>query len=213
MVILLKKLPMIETSTPIASKRSVNERNCSLTERELIVLLQAKDAKAFSVLYDRYAPTLFSITLKIVPVSPLAEDVLQEAFVKIWRTIHQYDPRKGRLFTWLLNIVRHTAIDLIRQVHCKKASLTYAGEEAYTQWDQQASHATPVDHLGLESLLTQLTNEQYRLIEYLYFRGYTQAEAAQELAIPLGTVKTRTRTALSQLRKWAIPLIQEENSH
>lgn len=202
-----------QTSTPIAALRDANMilqqatlAPTSLKESELVVLLQAKDAKAFSVLYDHYAPILFAITLKIVPVRSLAEEVLQEAFVKIWRNMHQYDPLQGGLFTWLLPIVRHTAMAMTGQQqgqidHKRNPALAIDQES-----DQQPRPA--VDQLKPEGLLAELTQEQHLLIEYLYFKGYTQVELAREPAIPLDRVKTRTRTALSQLQKWTTPRIK-----
>jgi len=162
-------------------------------------LLQQKDEQAFSNLYDNYSGALFNIITQIVPDREIASDVLQEVFLNIWRKINSYDAAKGRLFTWMLNIARNAAIDKIRsrgyQDSLKNQSLP---EDA----GAFASHAviSVTDDYGLRKLVSKLKDEQKVLVELSYFQGFTHEEIARTLNIPLGTVKTRIRSALTQLR-------------
>ena len=170
------------------------------SEQELTIALKARDDQAFSYLYDHYSGSLYSIILQIVKSPEAANDVLQEVFVNIWRKIDTYDPIKGRLFTWMLNISRNASIDMLRsknyQNNLKNQEITdnvYGGNQV-TQIN--------IDSIGLTKFLGKLRPEQRGLIELAYFKGYTHDEIAQLENIPLGTVKTRIRNALLQLREF-----------
>ena len=170
------------------------------SEQELTTALKAKDDQAFSYLYDHYSGSLYSIILQIVKSPEIANDILQEVFVSIWRKIESYDPIKGRLFTWMLNISRNASIDMLRsknyQNNQKNQEITdnVYGINQVTQ--------TNIDRIGLSKFLGKLRSEQRVLIELAYFKGYTHDEIAQLEGIPLGTVKTRIRSALLQLREF-----------
>jgi RNA polymerase sigma-70 factor (ECF subfamily) len=169
------------------------------TEAELLQGLQAHDEQAFSFLYDRYSKALFSIILQFVPQQELAEDVLQEVFLKIWRNIKSYDETKGRLYTWMLNIARNQAIDRTRSKDFNNRSkTTELSENVYN--NKQAAEAK-MDDVGLQKTLSSLPEENRKLLELAYYQGYTQEEIAKMLNIPLGTVKTRIRATIIQLRK------------
>ena len=169
------------------------------SEPELVRLLRQRSSHAFSYLYDNYSGALHSIILNIVNEEELANDVLQEVFVKIWRQIESYDSSKGRLFTWMLNIARNASIDTVRskgyQNSRQNRELT---EDVYTAGGTSEMRT---DHIGLKKLVYSLKVEYKVLVELSYFQGYTQDEIAKMLNIPLGTVKTRLRTALIQLRE------------
>ncbi len=170
------------------------------TEFELVSSLKGQNAKAFSYLYDNYSGALYSIISQIVPDEELASDVLQEVFVNIWKKIETYDPVKGRLFTWMLNIARNLSIDTIR---------SKAYQNSQKNRELPASELLipggfvmqNVDSIGLKKVLGKLKNEYSTLIDLAYFKGYTHEEIAEIENIPLGTVKTRIRTALIQLRE------------
>jgi len=168
-------------------------------ETELVFLLQKRDMSAYTYLYENYSGALRSVILNIVNEEELANDVLQEVFIKIWRQIDHYDPLKGRLFTWMLNISRNAAIDTVRsksfQNSRQNRELT---EDVYTAG---GSSEMNTDQIGLRKLVNQLKEEYRVLVELSYFQGYTQDEISKATGIPLGTVKTRLRTALIQLRK------------
>lgn len=171
-----------------------------LLERELVSQLQQKDSKAFSYLYDHYAPSLYGVIYRILASEEIAQDTLQETFVKVWNNIEQYDTTKGKLFTWVLNVARNTAIDKLRSKEFKaiqrKDTLTSKlARNKSLEKDQQIG-----EFIGLSDVLKKLRTEHRLIIDMMYFEGYTQAEVADKLGIPLGTVKTRAKAALEHLR-------------
>jgi RNA polymerase sigma factor (sigma-70 family) len=171
------------------------------TEPELIRTLKNRDEQSFNYLYNHYSGALYSIILQIVPDQGLANDVLQEAFINIWRKIDSYDQAKGRLFTWMLNIVRNLAIDTLRS---KSYQNSKKNEEfpdlIHSDLDSHKTHLN-IDEIGLKKVLEKLKPEHRVLIDLSYFKGYTHEEISEIEEIPLGTVKTRIRTALTQLRE------------
>ena len=170
-------------------------------EAALVSRLRARDATAMTEFYDRYSSALFGVIQRIVKAEDEAEDVLQEALVKIWHAIESYDPSKGRLFTWVVNISRNLAIDKIRSRQHRVSSRTQGLDDSLAAQRQAAPTTFRPEHLGLQEITKQLVPEQRQVIDLLYFGGFTQSEAAEELNLPLGTVKTRARTALKVLAK------------
>lgn len=155
---------------------------------------------AIAYLYDNYAEALYGVAYRICPPEENAQDILQDAFVKIWKNIRKYDPSKGRLFTWMVNIVRNTAIDRLRK---EKKSINVEiqndGADVYSinnLFDKQKP-----EHIGVLDLLYALEDGVKETAALLYVKGFTQQEVADELNLPLGTVKTRARIALRELRK------------
>jgi RNA polymerase sigma factor (sigma-70 family) len=173
------------------------------TEQELVAALKARDNKAFAFLYDNYAGALYSIIRQIITDnSELAGDVLQEVFINIWRKIESYDQSKGRLFTWMLNIARNAAIDTRRS---KSYQNSQKNQELPDNVYKGASNQTTqqnIDNIGLKKVLEKLKPEHRVLVELAYFKGFTHEEIAEMMTIPLGTVKTRIRNALLQLREY-----------
>jgi RNA polymerase sigma-70 factor (ECF subfamily) len=173
-----------------------------LAEQELISLLKAKDKKGFDLLYSLYSPAMYAIVLKIVHSQELAQDVLQDSFVKMWKNIHTYDASKGSLFTFILNITRNTAIDKTRSLYYqqqrKGVSFTNLHFEGL---DQTHPSYQQVDHIGMGKYIDALAPCHKILIEYIYLKGYTHEQAAKILEIPLGTVKSRLKVAISILKK------------
>jgi RNA polymerase sigma-70 factor (ECF subfamily) len=170
------------------------------SEQELTVALKAKDDQAFSYLYDHYSGSLYSIILQIVKSPETANDILQEVFISIWRKIESYDPTKGRLFTWMLNISRNASIDMLRSKNYQNSQKNQ--EITDNVYGLNQVNQTNIDSIGLGKFLGKLRPEQRVLIELAYFKGFTHDEIAQLEDIPLGTVKTRIRTALLQLREF-----------
>ena len=171
------------------------------SEEELVILLQNKDQKAFSYLYDNYAGALNGVIYRMVDNRELAEDILQEAFIKIWNNFSNYDHLKGRLFTWMLNITRNLTIDTLRSKGYKKQAKISSDENSVSNYTDDSKVAERFDSMGLRKQLVNLKPEQRSIIDLAYFNGYTQDEISKELGIPLGTVKTRMRTAILELRK------------
>lgn len=168
-------------------------------EQELVLLLKQRQQTAFSYLYDNYSAALQTVILNIVTDYDHAADVLQEVFVKIWKQIDTYDHTKGRLFTWMLNIARNASIDTIRSKAWQNSKQN--NELTENNFSAAGSVQTNIDQIGLKKIVYQLKDEHKVLVELSYFKGYTQDEISKLLDIPLGTVKTRLRTALTQLRQ------------
>lgn len=171
------------------------------SEEELVMLLQSRDQQAFSYLYDNYSAALNGIIYRMVENRELAEDILQEAFVKIWNNFSSYDTGKGRLFTWMLNITRNLTIDTLRSKGYKKQAKISSDENSVSNFTDDSNVAERFDAMGLRKQLVNLKPEQRSIIDLAYFNGYTQDEISKEMGIPLGTVKTRMRSAIIELRK------------
>lgn len=171
------------------------------SEDELVALLRDKDQKAFSYLYDNYAAALNGVIFRMVENRELAEDILQEAFIKIWNNFSNYDPMKGRLFTWILNITRNLTIDTLRSKGYKKQEKISSDENSVSNYTDDSKSAERFDAMGLRKQLVNLKPEQRSIIDLAYFNGFTQDEIAKAMGIPLGTVKTRMRSAILELRK------------
>jgi len=175
------------------------EPKIKYSEQELVALLKEQNNDAFNYLYDHYSGALFTIINQIVPDKDTASDVLQEVFVNVWRKIGTYDETKGRLFTWMLNIARNAAIDKVRSKGYRDNQRTQPIAEGENAGMTMSSNPA-VNDVGLKKVLTTLNEEYRKLIDLSYFQGFTHEEIAKMLSLPLGTVKTRIRTAISQLR-------------
>ncbi len=179
------------------------KRQSSLvSESVLIEKLNRRDQQAFQWLYDQYSPALYGVVLRIVRDEEQAQDLLQDIFVKIWKNLDSYDAAKGRLFTWMLNVARNTAIDSLRARKAQPFGAIRTDEENVHIVDRQHNTEQPnPDHIGIQEIVSQLRPERKQLIDLVYFAGFTHEEAAEELNLPLGTVKTRIRAALQELKQ------------
>ena len=171
------------------------------SEEELVFALQQQDQQAFSYLYDNYSGALFGLIYKMVDDKELGEDILQEAFVKIWNNFANYDSAKGRLFTWMINLARNLTIDTLRSKGYKKQSKIHSDEKSVNNFSDNTNTAEKFDAMGIRKQLTLLKNDQKEIIDLAYFGGFTQDEISKQLGVPLGTVKTRMRAAILELRK------------
>lgn len=172
-----------------------------LSEEELITLLKIKDQRAFNYLYNNYSKALYGIVYKIVPFTHYAEEIIQDVFVKIWNYLSLFDSEKGRLYTWMIQIARNTAIDYCRSKNVRKQALLDTLKNSETENYTQSEQVKKSDYIGFKNILDALKPECRILIELAYFEGYTQKEISEHLNIPLGTVKTRTRSALLNLQQ------------
>ncbi|HWZ03191.1 MAG TPA: sigma-70 family RNA polymerase sigma factor [Mucilaginibacter sp.] len=177
------------------------KRKISLSEEELVLALGNREKIAIEALYDMYSSSLFGVISRIVVDTATAEDLLQETFVKIWHSFSSYSTEKGRLFTWMVNIARNLAIDKLRSKDFKNQNKNQELENNVTFIDEQRSTVYKPELLGIKDLVETLKPEQKLILDLVYFKGYTHVEAADELGIPLGTIKTRLRMAILQLRK------------
>ena len=173
------------------------------TEQELVVALKERNDQAFGFLYDNYAGALYSIIRQIITNNDeLAGDVLQEVFINIWRKIGTYDQTKGRLFTWMLNIARNASIDTLRSKSYQNSQKNQELPDNVYKGVVNQTTQLNVDNIGLKKVLEKLKPEHRVLVELAYFKGFTHEEIAEMMSIPLGTVKTRIRNALLQLREY-----------
>lgn len=181
-------------------RRSPFNDESVLTER-----LRQQDERAFKWLYTHYSVSLLVNIIKVVHDREQAHDLLQDVFIKIWQNLDKYDASKGRLFTWMSNVARYTAIDAIRagKTRCRPATTQLLSLDAETSSVIDQQHWVPAinpDHLGLHQVIARLRPQHQELVQLVYLHGYTQEEAATELAMPVGTVKTRLRVALRLLK-------------
>lgn len=143
---------------------------------------------------------MYGAIYRIIRKEEIAEEVLQDVFLKIWDKIDSYDPAKGRLFTWMLNLAKNQAIDKTRSKEISRENKT-GGLENFVSGVKSGEFAEQkIDSIGVKEILTALPEDQKFIVDQLYFKGYSQSELAEEFDIPLGTVKTRLRLAMKQLR-------------
>lgn len=171
-----------------------------MQEAQIISLLKEKPRDAVKVILDQYGDALFSVALRIVGTKEVAEEIMQDAFVKVWQKAEQYDPEKGRLFTWLIQIVRSTAIDKVRLVKFQRNRKSQSLDSTVYD-DVRYSEEMELRDVGLRKVIGQLDEKYQLIIRLLYLKGYTQSEVTEEYGIPLGTVKSRAKIGIRELRK------------
>jgi RNA polymerase sigma-70 factor (ECF subfamily) len=173
-----------------------------MTQEELLPLLLRKEERAFTLLYDMYSKSLFSIITNLINDREEAEDVLQEVFVKIWKNIETYNQSKGRLYTWMLNITRNAAIDKLRSKGFNNSRKNLSSDDFVHLLDDSNKLKNRIDSIGLREFVNKLKPKCIQLIDLLFFKGFTQQEASEELKMPLGTVKTQNRNCINDLRNF-----------
>lgn len=162
--------------------------------------MRGRDRAALEYLYDHYSAALYGVIFRIIRKEEIAEEVLQDVFIKIWDRFDNYDPAKGKLFTWLVNVARNQAIDKTRSKEISKAKKTTDIENVVGRIDKKEYIEQAIEGIGVAEILKNLSEEQKFVVEHLYLKGYTQSELSEAFDIPLGTVKTRLRMAMQQLR-------------
>lgn len=165
------------------------------TEMRLVRALLDPTSTSFALLYDAYSPALYGVLLRLVHDQARAEDLLQDAFIKIWSNREHFDSKQGRLFTWLLTITRHVALDELRARKVRAVASAYI----YDRSDKEVRPSLPEGKVD-QTLLSHLAPKYQAVVELMYCRDYTSSEAAEKLKLPLGTVKTRARKAMQELR-------------
>ena len=173
-----------------------------MTQEELLPLVLKKDDRAFTLLYDMYSKSLFSVISNLISDREEAEDVLQESFVKIWKNIETYNVSKGRLYTWMLNITRNTAIDKLRSKGFNNKQKNLSSDNFVHLLDDSNKAINRIDTIGIQEFIKKLKPKCIQLLDLLFFKGFTQQEASDELEIPLGTVKTQNRNCINDLRTY-----------
>lgn len=157
--------------------------------------LKKGDKNALYALYDKYSGALFGVVLRMCRDRELAEDILQEIFITIWEKIVQYDPEKGKFYTWAYRIARNTTLNALR----KTDPLIQKGDMSVYNTVEEKSEVQDFDVLTGE--IHKLEEHHRKVIELVYFKGYTHREAHKLMGVPLGTFKSYVRQALQQLRE------------
>lgn len=173
-----------------------------MTQEELLPLILRKEDRGFTILYDMYSKSLFAVISNLVKDREEAEDVLQESFVKIWKNIESYNESKGRFYTWILNIARHTAIDKLRSKGFNNSRKNLPSDNFVHLLDDSNRLIQMIDTIGIRDFVKKLKPKCIQIIDLLFFKGFTQQEASDELGIPLGTVKTQNRNCINDLRNF-----------
>ena len=179
-----------------------------LADEDLMQLVQRAEAAAFEVVYDRHAGASFSLAYRMCGARQLAEEVVQEAFLSIWRSGARYDRRRGSVRTWILGITHHRAIDVLRRGVVQdryRASDEGMAERFEASERTEAEVARREEALEVRGALEDLPDEQRRAIELAYYGGFTQSEIAEMLGVPIGTVKGRMRLGMEKMRDRLAP--------
>ncbi len=177
-----------------------------------------RDLKAFRALYNRYVNLVYSTSLRVVRDAQIAEDMVQEVFLRLWRQPESYLPQRGRFVTWLASVTRNRAVDEIRSRNRRYRHETASPEEQEREFpgperDDPALTAELSDQRRLVlAAMAELPVEQRQVIELAYFGGLTQQEISERTGQPLGTVKTRIRLGMQKLRTALTPELKWETS-
>ncbi len=166
----------------------------------LVKQFQNKDQVAFNKLYGMYSKSIHGVVYNIVKDSDIADELMQDVFIKAWNKADTYSSKKGRFFTWLLNIARNTAIDTTRSKVFKQSKQNLNADFFVDIIASNDNLDASTDAIGIKKFVTNLGQKCKEVIELLYFKGFTQKEASEELQMPIGTVKTRNRNCIKQLR-------------
>jgi RNA polymerase sigma-70 factor (ECF subfamily) len=169
-------------------------------EDEMLFCLQSNDQRHFSKLYDRFSPALFGLIQKWIKDKEVAENLLQDVFIKAWRSRELYNAAKGRLFTWLYRITRNICIDHLRSKAHRNSMVAIPEDNLAGIKTSFIENSLLPDTIGLRKLVDVLRREEREVLELMYFKGLTQRQIGEVMDIPLGTVKTRMNKAIKELR-------------
>jgi RNA polymerase sigma-70 factor (ECF subfamily) len=200
----------------LASAERQRERNRGVTmtaldlsearDRELMLRIRTGDQEAFRGMVGRYGPSAKALALRVVRQTHLAEEIVQEAFTALWKNPDGYDQQRGSVKSWLMGMVHHRAVDLVRreEAHRRRAERSIPGalETEPDPADQVVRTVdAPEERRAVRAALGELPREQRKVIELMYFEGRSQSQIATELDLPLGTVKSRTLLGMRRLRE------------
>ena len=173
-------------------------------DRDLVRRLRDGDEDAFRRLFARHAPAAKALALRIVRQTNLAEEIVQDAFLAVWKNPDRYDELRGSVRSWLMGTVHHRAVDLVR----REEAYRRRAEDSIAAGDEQVDHADevavrldrPAERLAVQAALADLPAGQRQVLEMMYFDGLSQSRIAERTGLPLGTVKSRTLLAMRRLR-------------
>ena len=167
---------------------------------DLVIKFTQKDVKAFEKLYEMYNKSVNGIVFNIIRDKDISEEVTQDVFIKAWNNATSYSAKKGRFFTWIINIARNAAIDKTRSKSFKNSAKNLNSEIFVDILENHDSLDAKMDTIGIKNFVNKLKDSCIKVIELLYFKGFTQKEVTESLNMPLGTVKTRNRNCINELR-------------
>lgn len=172
-------------------------------DKDLVEETAAGDQTAFSELYRRYSASAFGLALRVLGEPAMAEEVLQEVFLSVWRKAGAYDPARGSVRSWLFAQIHHRAVDAVRREEAERRRSPLNTEPDFDGgFDDVIEEGWLSARRGqVRDALSGLSTEQRQIIELAYFRGLTQTQVAKETGVPLGTVKSRTLAAMRRLRE------------
>src|SRR6185437_473413 len=191
------------TSPTIAGREPLDLTTDSEPDETCMVRIVAGDSTAFAAVYDRYGSMVYSLALRIIREPALAEDVVQDVFLSLWRLASRFDATRGSLQTYILSMAHHRAVDVVRAARRDRQTDPSDLDAPRMPLDQDnVEHEVlrRIEARNLRAALHVLNTEQRTAIELAYFGGYSYPEIAAMLQIPLGTVKSRMRIALGKLR-------------
>lgn len=168
---------------------------------KLVYKFQEKDMGAFQKLYELYELSLKTVIYGIVRNQEDTEEILQDVFVKAWYSAGDYSPKKGRFYTWILTISRNMAIDKVRSKNFKKNKQNMALDFLEDVVESRESLERNTDSIGVEYFLKGMNDSDKKLLELIYFQGFTYKEVSEEINMPVGTVKTKMRKCILNLRQ------------
>jgi len=171
---------------------------------QLIVKFKAKDEKAFEALYNMYSESMHGVIYNIVRDHDIAEEIMQDVFIKAWNKSDSYNASKGRFFTWILNIASNPAIDQTRSKSFKNSSNNLKSDFFVDIIPTRDNLDQSTDAIGIAKFVSKLAEKCIKVIELLYFKGYTQKEASETLDMPIGTIKTHNRNCIKELREMVL---------
>jgi RNA polymerase sigma factor (sigma-70 family) len=172
-------------------------------DKILYLKVLEKDKRALETIYEKYEKLLFSFSIRMTQDHTLAEEVVQEVFIKLWRGIGVYDESKGKFSSWLLTVTRNSAIDLIRK-RKRDTTVELDDRDSIQSTDDSVEDQVEWQEEGtaLRKAVSTLKEDQQKIIDLVYFKGHTQQKISEECNIPLGTVKGRLRLALKHIKTY-----------
>ncbi|WP_305661239.1 RNA polymerase sigma factor [Daejeonella sp.] len=172
-----------------------------ISEDKLIEGLKNMEGSAMSALYRMYSDSLYRVISTIVVIEEVAQDLLQETFIKIWKSFKQYDPGKGRLYTWMARLARNISIDYLRSVNYRNYTVSENLSESTQQIDQKFQVSYNPELIGVKDMTNILNEDQRLALDLIYFKGYTHVQAAEELNITVGILRSRLQSSITELRR------------
>ncbi|MDQ2706397.1 MAG: sigma-70 family RNA polymerase sigma factor [Actinomycetota bacterium] len=180
-------------------------------DERLVALVASGDSDAIGQLYDRYSRPAYSLARRICGDDGISEDVVQEAFLALWRDPQRFDPARGSFGSWMLTLVHHKAVDAVRRESTTRRR-TVPAADGGDEWNAPAGPGADQAAIGsvlaghVRTALGRLPDEQREALALAYYGGYTQREVASITGVPIGTVKSRMFTGVQRLRRLLMPL-------